>query len=71
MNLEDAIKIAIREYYTGNIPVQFMEQYPDMKFTPEYFANLEAEIEAEMSGESGDRVDDEMMEEEEDMVDAG
>jgi len=66
MNLEDAIRIAIREYYTGNAPVRFMEEYPDMKYTPEYFSKLEAEIEEEMSGkDKGERLDDDLVEEEE------
>ena len=44
-----------------------MEQFPDMKFTPQYFANLEAEIEAEMRGDDkGERTD----EDEEELIDA-
>ena len=67
MNLEEAIRLSIKAYYTGTVPEQFMEQFPDMKFTPEYFANLESEIEDEMSGEEkGERTD----EDEEELIDA-
>ena len=69
MNLEAAIRASVREYYTGNLPEEFMEQFPDMKYTPEYFIKLEDEIMEDTKGdESGDRLDDELMEEE-DMVD--
>lgn len=68
MNFEEAIRISIREYYMGNPPVQFMEEFPDMKYTPAHFAELEAEIEAEMNGEDmGERIDGDDIEE--DMAD--
>lgn len=67
MNLEEAIRLSIKSYYTGVVPEQLMEQFPDMKFTPQYFANLEAEIEAEMRGDDkGERTD----EDEEELIDA-
>ncbi len=70
MNLEAAIRASVREYYTGNLPEEFMEQFPDMKYTPEYFIKLEDEIMEDTKGdESGQRLDDELMEEE-GMVDA-
>jgi len=69
MNLEEAIRIAIREYYNGNPPLRFMEQYPDMKYTPDYFADLEAQIVSEMNDEDmGERADEDEMEEELDDV---
>jgi len=69
MNLEDAIRTSVREYYTGNLPLEFMEQFPDMKYTPEYFVKLEKDIMEDLKGEkSGERIDEELIEEE-DMVD--
>lgn len=61
MNLEEAIRLAIKAYYTGELPERFMEQFPDMKYTPEYFAKLEADIEAKMKGDAGERLDEEDM----------
>ena len=69
MNLEDAIRTSVREYYTGNLPLEFMEQFPDMKYTPEYFVKLEKDIMEDLKGEkSGERIDEELIDEE-DMVD--
>ncbi len=70
MNLEAAIRASIREYYTGNLPEEFMEQFSDMKYTPEYFIKLEDEIMEDTKGEeSGERLDEEQTAEE-DMADA-
>jgi|TARA_R110000796_G_scaffold54020_1_gene126499 hypothetical protein len=65
MNLEAAIRASVREYYTGNLPLEFMEQFPDMKHTPEYFIKLEDDIMEDTKGDdAGERLDDEMLEEE-------
>jgi hypothetical protein len=42
-----------------------MEQFPDMKHTPEYFIKLEDDIMEDTKGDdAGERLDDEMLEEE-------
>ncbi len=44
MNFEDGVKRAIRSYYRGEIPEATFEQFPDMKYTPQYFAEFEEEL---------------------------
>jgi hypothetical protein len=67
MNFEEGVIKAIRSYYRGEIPEATFEQFPDMKYTPQYFAEFEEELIKEMGDEAGERLDaDEVEETEED-----
>jgi hypothetical protein len=45
MTFEEAIKLAIRKYYEGEDPVELMgSQEGEMKYTREYFDELEEEM---------------------------
>lgn len=63
MKFEEGVIKAIRAYYKGEIPEATFEQFPDMKYTPQYFADFEEELIKEMGDEAGERLDEDEAEE--------
>jgi hypothetical protein len=66
MKFEEAVIAAIRSYYRGEIPEKTFEVFPDMKYTPQYFADFEQSLIEEMGDDAGERLDGEDEEEIED-----
>ena len=45
MTFEEAIVVSVRKYYQGKMPEKLMETIDgEMKYTPEYFDELEEEL---------------------------
>ncbi len=59
MKFEEAVIAAIRSYYRGEIPEKTFEVFPDMKYTPQYFADFEQSLIDDMGDEAGERLDGE------------
>lgn len=66
MRFEEAVVKAVRAYYRGEIPEKTFEAFPDMKYTPQYFADFEKTLIEDMGDEAGERIDDSEEEEIED-----
>lgn len=67
MTFEEAIKIAIRKYYEGEDPVELLSaQEGQMKYTREYFDELEEEL---MSPKKGKKKKEKIEEFEEEFLD--
>lgn len=62
MRFEEAVRLSIRAYYQGTIPEATFAELGEVKYSPEYFAELEQEIIDEMSGKknkkAGKRLDE-------------
>lgn len=59
MKFEEAVIAAIRSYYRGEIPEKTFEVFPDMKYTPQYFADFEQSLIDDMGDDAGERLDGE------------
>jgi len=59
MRFEEAVMRSIRAYYSGEIAEETFKQFPDMKYTPQYFAEFEEELLGDTGDEAGKRLDDE------------
>lgn len=67
MTFEDAIVLAVKKYYAGTDPVALMEaQEGEMKYTREYFDDLEEELLASKDGKKSKKKKDDDEEELED-----
>jgi hypothetical protein len=69
MKFEEAVVKAIRAYYRGEVPEKTYEVFPDMKYTPEYFAEFEKSLLEEMGEDAGERLDEAPEEETEEDAD--
>lgn len=62
MKFENAVKRSIKSFYEGRMPQNFFamreEDTDEIKFTPEFFDEMEEELGLESKGQEDDKADD-------------